>query len=211
MKTVAELLIGFFMFAAIGGYCAELTAQSCMHVIHVTDGDTVILKDGRSVRYLGIDAPEIDHEERVAQPFGYEALENNKHMVFNRQVCLVFDLDRYDRYGRTLAYVFLQDGTFVNLAMLESGLAYFLTQGNNVKYDAMLLDAQQRAISAGAGIWRYWGKRGGSVVGNFNSKRFHERTCPYGKRIAMRNRVTFSRIQDAFWAGYAPCKHCIKR
>lgn len=211
MKTATGFKIALYLFAAICCCCAEPAAQTCMRVRWVNDGDTVVLADGRKVRYLGIDAPEIDHEGQIAQPFGYEALKHNKRMVFNQRICLEFDVERYDRYKRTLAYVFLGDGTFVNLAMLERGLAYFLTEGKNDKYNETLLNAQRLAMTAGAGIWRYWGKTGGSVIGNLSSRRFHNKRCRYGKRIAKHNRVTFSRIQDAFWAGYAPCKYCIKR
>jgi micrococcal nuclease len=96
-------------------------------VRRVADGDTIELSDRRLVRYLGIDAPEIDHEAGTAQPFGFEARARNRERVGSRRVRLEYDAERFDVYGRTLAYVFLPDGAMLNEALLVEGLAFCLT------------------------------------------------------------------------------------
>jgi endonuclease YncB( thermonuclease family) len=191
-----------------------------MMVRWVNDGDTIVLKGGMRVRYLGIDTPEIDHEKGTAEPFGYQARRANLNMVYKKRVRLEFDTERYDRYGRNLAYVFMRDGTFVNRSMIESGYAYFIIRGKNTKYKDVLLAAQRKAMTAGKGIWRQLhGKKGrdGSrkdtpdgVVGNRRSMRFHSVTCRYGRRISGKNRIIYSGMREAFWAGFAPCKICMK-
>ena len=80
----------------------------------INDGDTVVLSDGRHVRYIGINAPEIAHDNQKAEAFGYEAKQYNQSLVRSKKVRLEFDKEKYDRYGRLLAYIFLLDGTFIN-------------------------------------------------------------------------------------------------
>ncbi|MBW2406005.1 MAG: thermonuclease family protein [Deltaproteobacteria bacterium] len=80
----------------------------------VHDGDTIVLTDGRYVRYIGINAPEIAHDNHKAEAFGYEAKNYNKSLVRSKTVRLEFDKEKYDRHGRLLAYVFLLNGTFIN-------------------------------------------------------------------------------------------------
>lgn len=174
----------------------------------VNDGDTVVLTDGRHVRYIGINAPETGHAGQKAEPYGQAAKEYNEKLVLLKKVRLEFDAERYDQYGRTLAYVFLEDETFLNRVLLERGYAYCLPRKPNVRYDDLFLRLQQGAMSDRKGIWRNCEKKGEGVTGNRNSKRFHVKTCPFGRKIAPDNRILFSNQWDAFWAGYAPCKKC---
>ena len=186
-------------------------AEEWAVVRHVSDGDTVILKDGRRVRYAGIDAPEIDHEDKKAEPYGNDALKYNKKMVLSKKVRLEFGKQKTDPYGRQVAYVFLADGTFVNAQLLEKGLAWRMPYEGGT-YDAVLLGAQQSAMSSSNGLWRLPGmKENRKYLGNSRSLRFHDVSCPYGKRTAKRNRVVFDSKWDAFYAGHAPCAKCMPR
>jgi micrococcal nuclease len=185
--------------------------QKWISVKWVSDGDTIVLRDGRHVRYIGINAPEIAHENQKAEPFGYMAKKYNQSLVRSKKVRLEFDKEKHDRYGRLLAYIFLLDGTLINKKMIEKGYAYVLHLRPNVKYDSVLLKAQRDAMSAKQGMWRNWNERERKeYVGSKRSKRFHLKSCPYGKRIEKRNRVFFTRKWDAFWNGFAPCKQCMR-
>lgn len=187
-----------------------LVQEECNKIKLVNDGDTILLSDGRHVRYIGINAPEIAHDNQKAEAFGYTAKKYNQSIVRSKKVRLEFDKEKYDRYGRLLAYIFLLDGTFINKKMIEKGYAYVLPRKPNVKYDRMLLQTQRDAMSAKQGMWRNWNdKEGEEYLGSERSKRFHLKTCPYGKRIDKRNRVFFTRKWDAFWSGFAPCKRCM--
>ena len=190
---------------------ASAVEQKWISVKWVSDGDTIVLGDGRHVRYIGINAPEIAHDNQKAEAFGYTAKKYNQSLVRSKKVRLEFDKEKYDRYGRLLAYIFLLDGTFINKEMIEKGYAYALLRKPNVKYDRMLLQTQRDAMSAKKGMWRNLNdKEGEEYLGSERSKRFHLRTCPYGKRIKKRNRVFFAIKWDAFWSGYAPCKRCMR-
>nr|MBC8361511.1 thermonuclease family protein [Candidatus Desulfatibia profunda] len=97
----------FLSFSIISSITRPSVAQELFKVRWVNDGDTVVLTDGRHVRYIGINAPEIDHENQRAEPYGYQAKKYNEKLVLSKTICLQFDKEQYDQYGRLLAYVFL--------------------------------------------------------------------------------------------------------
>jgi micrococcal nuclease len=184
-------------------------ADGWNRVKRVVDGDTLVLGDGQRVRYIGINAPELAHEDHKAEPYGDAAKRFNALLVNGKAVGLEFDKERFDRYQRLLAYVFLKDATFVNAALLANGYAYLLRTRPNLKYDSILLQSQRSAMSAKRGIWQNWKERENMVVGSKNSFRFHLPSCPYGRKIKPRNRIVFQKKWDAYWAGYSPAKRCM--
>jgi endonuclease YncB( thermonuclease family) len=184
-------------------------AQTWQTVKWVYDGDTIFLTAGNRIRYIGINAPEIDHEHQQAQPYGYQAKSFNKNLILSKRIRLEYDIDRHDRYGRELAYIFLEDGTFVNARLLKAGMAFYLYRKPNLKYDEILLKAQQEAMARKTGIWQHWREDGTKYVGNRNSRRFHLFSCPRAAKINAKNLIHFSSKWDAFRHGYAPSKKCI--
>jgi len=196
-----------FLYVLLSGWPSF--AHEWFSVKWVNDGDTIVLADGRNVRYIGINAPEIDHGSQKSEPYGYKAKNYNKKMVLSTMIRLEIDKERYDQYGRLLAYIFLKDGKFVNKAMIEQGYAYLLPRRPNVRYNKVLLQSQRNAMSAKQGIWRNWKEKESGYLGSRRSKRFHYKTCPFGKRIGKTNKIFFSSKWDAFWAGFAPCKRCM--
>jgi micrococcal nuclease len=197
------LFLTFIVLVCLSG------AQEEVKVKWVIDGDTIVLTDGRHVRYIGINTPEIEHEHQKAEPYGYQAKKYNEKLVFSKTVHLQFDKERHDRFGRLLAYVFLPDGTFINQAMIAQGYAYLLTQKPNLKYAKILLQAQRDAMSAQKGMWREMTEEEGGYSGNRRTKRFHATGCPFGKKISLTNRISFKGKLDAFRAGFAPAKRCL--
>jgi micrococcal nuclease len=191
-------------------FATSAVAEQWVKVKWVDDGDTILLTNGRHLRYIGINSPEIENKkyERKAEPYGQKALRYNQHLVYKKRVRLEFDRDSKDRYGRLLAYVFLPNGTFVNLKMIEQGYAYCLYKRPNDRYQKKFLTAQREAMTAGRGIWQQWREPGRKYVGSRRSRRFHLETCPNGRKIKNKNRIFFSSRWEAFWTGYAPAKGC---
>jgi len=185
-----------------------LFAQDYFKVRWVDDGDTIVLVDGRRVRYIGINAPEIAHKDRKAEPYGNSAKRFNKSLLLSKKIRIEFDKEKSDRYGRVLAYVYLADNTFVNLKMLEAGLAYYYPHSLNHKYKELFLKTQRKAMKTKHGIWKRLDQKGLMVIGNRKSRRFHSETCRYGKHIKQTNRVILLNRWKAFWEGFAPCKKC---
>ena len=169
----------------------------------------MVLSNGRKVRYIGINAPELAHEDHSAEPYGEASKRFNASLVNREKIRLEFDKERRDQYGRLLAYVFLKNGTFVNTEMLLNGYAFLLYHRPNTKHYAVMLQSQRAAMSAKKGIWQSWKERQQDYVANNRSRRFHLPTCPFGKRIEPRNRVVFQKKWAAFWEGYAPAKRCM--
>ncbi len=124
----------------------------------VVDGDTVELEDSRLVRYLGIDAPEVRRRDGAAwrydpAPYAEAATEANRRLVEGRRVRLEYDVQTHDRYGRLLAYVFVED-RMVNEQLVADGYAQVLTIPPNVRHAERLRQAAARARAAGRGLWR---------------------------------------------------------
>ena len=122
-------------------------------VTRVIDGDTIVLEEGIKVRYIGIDTPETKHPKKPVQYFGKEASEANKQLVSGKKVRLEYDVQKTDKYGRTLAYVYLEDGTFVNAWLVENGFARVSTYPPNVKYQNLFLESEQKAREKEKGLW----------------------------------------------------------
>ena len=179
------------------------------YVRWVNDGDTVILSDGRRVRYIGIDTPEVARGQQLAEPYARAARRANRAPVYRKRIRMEVGRQPKDRYGRILAYVFLPDGRFVNEMLVRSGVAVVLPKAPNSKYEKRLHQAQQHAMSAGEGMWHRWENLPIAPIGNRHSKRFHHPACSRAGRMNPGRRVVFDRIWDAFWAGYAPAQGCL--
>jgi len=123
-------------------------------VIEVLDGDTVIINDARhsSVRYLGIDTPEVSRKDSPGEPMAEEAREFNEDLVEDKNIKLEFDDEKYDVYGRMLAHVYV-DGVFVNLELLREGLATDMIIEPNFKHAGSIYSAQNEAKKHKRGIW----------------------------------------------------------
>ena len=116
-----------------------------------TDGDTLHLSGLRSTRLIGVDTPEV---YGGAECYGREA------SAFMERVAPPGTRVRYrlgteprDRYGRALAYVWLEDGRFLNLMLVKQGYAQVLTIPPNVDYADRFVAAQRRARAAERGLW----------------------------------------------------------
>ena len=124
-------------------------------VTRVVDGDTIdVVLAGRTerVRLIGIDTPESVDPRQPVQCFALEASAFAARHLEGRRVELEFDAERRDRYGRLLAYVWL-DGRLFNLTLVRRGYAQVYTFPPNVRYVERLLAAQRRARSGSAGLW----------------------------------------------------------
>ncbi len=126
------------------------------------DGDTIVVGEER-VRLIGIDTPESVKPGTPVECFAREASAEMKRLVDGRRVRLVLDVEKRDRYGRLLAYVYLPRGpsagagaggeVFVNLEMVRRGFASVATFPPNVRHVDDFVRAQGEARSAGRGLW----------------------------------------------------------
>ena len=126
-------------------------------VVYVTDGDTLILSiDGKetTVRMIGIDAPESVHRDKSKNtPEGAEASRWLKELVTGKKVRLEYDERQFDRYGRILAYVWLEDGTMLEDRLLREGLALASPMEPNERYTKHFEETEKEAKQEKAGFW----------------------------------------------------------
>lgn len=133
-------------------------ASSSARVARVVDGDTIELEDGSKVRYIGVNTPESVDPRRPVGCFGKEASAYNKSLVSGKVVQLVGDVGDTDKYGRLLRYVYLEDGTFVNLKLVQDGYASVMTVPPNVKYRDVFVQAEREAREKKMGLWSKCGE-----------------------------------------------------
>lgn len=138
--------------------CQGVQDETWYKVKYVIDGDTIIVEDGsdkgRKIRLIGINAPESrDYKHRKKEAFGKEARNHLIQLLGQDLVKLEYDVEKEDRYGRTLAYVHSKRGIFINAKMVEDGFAEIMTIAPNVKYVVQLADNQRDARKNKRGIW----------------------------------------------------------
>lgn len=149
-----------------GGHTAHPAIEATRAVVvRVVDGDTAVfrLDDGRveKTRFIGIDTPESTTQH---EPFGAEASAYTKRLLpKGRAVWLETDAELRDRYGRLLAYVWLElperdpdaeaPAKMLNAKLALDGYATQLTVPPNVRYARVFADCVARAREAGRGLW----------------------------------------------------------
>ena len=109
--------------AASAAQAPAVTAHATLRVRKVIDGDTITVSGIGTVRLIGVDAPEKTGGYRPSEPYGDEATRFMKSLLDGKLVRLEYDGERKDPYDRTLAYVYLEDGTLANEAIIRAGLA----------------------------------------------------------------------------------------
>ena len=145
-SILSFLLISILVGVAGCGEDESTAIVSRFKVERVIDGDTIVLDDGRTVRYIGMDTPE------RGDPYYDEATEANRRLVDGKKVKLELDAEEKDRYGRTLAYIYVGD-TFVNVELVRDGYARAYPYQSNVRYKELFASAEKEARQKGVGIW----------------------------------------------------------
>ena len=100
------------------------------------------------------DARKSKQDVRTIQEMGKRAYEFTRNLAEGKQVSLEFDVEKYDKYGRLLAYVYLKDGTFVNAEIVRQGYASLMTIPPNVKYADLFRKLYQQALDSHLGLWK---------------------------------------------------------
>lgn len=151
-RFVALIVLGLALSLGLSASNALSAGYERHLVVHVIDGDTVVLENGDVVRYLGIDTPEVRHPRRGEECFGRDATERNRELVEGKWVRLRGDVTDRDAYGRLLRYVFVED-TFVNAELVREGYAFSSYYPPDTTHYGTLLSLELAAQEARAGLW----------------------------------------------------------
>jgi micrococcal nuclease len=127
-------------------------------VSRVIDGDTFVIGTNERVRLLGVDTPELNSQDSIERNLAYVAFGKTREMIDGRIVKLTFDGNRKDIFGRTLAYVFIQnkqgkDSLFIQAELLKNGLARILMYPKQRMYYALFYNLRNTAKKYHLGIW----------------------------------------------------------
>lgn len=131
--------------------------EGYVYVTKVIDGDTFWVDDGAKeikVRFIGIDAPELRNSAHKKKGyFAVEAKDYVTKLTEYQWVRLELDVRKIDPYRRLLAYIYLEDGTFLNADLVAKGYAVVDTHPPNVKYVDLFVELQRAAREDGLGLW----------------------------------------------------------
>ena len=132
----------------------------------VYDGDTLLVtdpdgKDKRKIRVIGIDTPEVKHHQQKAQLYGAKAREELRVLLkeSSYQIILEFDKEKFDRYKRLLAHVYLENGTNISEWLLKQGFAKTLIIPPNVKHVKCYKNAERKAQQQKIRLWSLKGNQ----------------------------------------------------
>lgn len=194
--------------------------QGPYSVVRVVDGDTIIVDiDGKDekVRLIGIDTPESVHPDKTKNvPYGKVSSEFTKNLLEEQEIWLEYDVQPRDKYGRILAYVYLDDN-MVNETLLQEGHAKIATFPPNVKYVEEFKKIQETARTEEKGLWganpleAYEAeieKKEENLIGNKNTKILHTAECNSVRQMSEKNKVEFQEKDTALKEGYRSCERC---
>lgn len=133
-----------------------------VRVVRVVDGDTLVVTgeggpvvDGEArVRLLLLDTPEVDGPDTTQECLGPEASEFATGLLPEGSTLrLALDDEPQDEFGRTLAYAWTEDGTFVNETIVRNGYGYAALVAPNDRHIGVLLAAEDAAREERRGVW----------------------------------------------------------
>lgn len=132
-------------------------AGELRQVVRVVDGDTLALAPNEKIRLIGVDTPETVHPKKVVQCFGKDAKAFARSLLEGRTVRLALDeryakQDHKDKFGRTLGYIYLEDGRMVNAELIRRGYGHAYTRFP-FRYLAEFRELERNARQSGAGLW----------------------------------------------------------
>jgi len=149
-----------FSLNAYAGECPPQSIDESVRVNTVFDGDTLRLEDGRKVRLIGIDTPEVFSKKRHI-PNEIKASGQRARAALQQQlskakmrVGLDYGQQRFDRYGRTLAHVFTAEGINVQAHLIKQGHAIAFTTPPNDRLSDCYKQQEILARTAKRGIWQ---------------------------------------------------------
>jgi len=151
------LLLLFFTFfsSPLFASCPNAIWEQTVTLKQVNDGDTVTLENGRLVRFIGINTPEINYRNKnKSEPYALEAKKLlQRHIKPGSKLHLLFDKIKQDKYGRLLAYVYSKGGRDLALLQLQAGFAKHWVIGRNDRFWRCFQNAERQARLRKRGLW----------------------------------------------------------
>ena len=161
-RTAVLLCLLYFsglLFASFPAHadnaCSSEHIDETTTIRYIYDGDTLQLRDGRKVRLIGINTPELERKNKTAEPFAIAAKSALKGIFKNQKtIALRYGEEKKDHYGRVLAHGFLTDGQNIQALLLNLGLARVISIPPNTQFSACYLEQERKARCKKTGLWK---------------------------------------------------------
>ena len=207
--AVAIVLIAVIVAVRWTKIGKEAEPTSLTTIVRILDGDTMELGNGETVRLLAIDTPE------KGEKLYAEAGDLLRRVAQGKEARLVGAGRARDRYGRLLAYVYIDDTLMVNRVMVDSGMAYvYLFEDTDSRREetAMMISSQRGDMDRAVGLWGIKHKAETRYVARAGSYRFHRPGCSslddeYESAKPGKYRM-FATRNEALYEGLSPCRRC---
>ncbi len=179
--------------------------------IRAIDGDTIEVETPNgpvAIQLLGVDAPEIRHPKKPREFFGEESFRYVRARVEGREVDVIGDLSRRDRYGRATATIHV-DGTDLGATLIGDGYARVFARQEFPRRDSYLR-LEREAREARRGLWgTAHSPRApdAGAVGHKGTRMLHALDC--AAIPSPENRVPFESPEEGEAAGYKPHRECL--
>ncbi len=151
---VSVLFSSLFIVSPAQARCPQLPGVFSARVEHVYDGDTLRLSDGRKVRLIGVNTPELGRDGRPDEAYAQAARRWLQQHADEQRVYLLPGVESRDRYGRLLAHLYLSDGGLAAEGLVRSGLGFALAVGRNDRLADCLFAAESEARQQRARLWQ---------------------------------------------------------
>jgi len=151
MKDYIRWPLIVVMIIVLIGLCHWAKTLELHDVRTVYDGDTIQLDDGRKIRLIGVDAPEVKSVYSKEEPFGEESKRYLEKLLLGKKVYIKIGAEQFDKYGRTLAYVYMDD-VLLNGRIIKDGWARAYVRFD-YEYKDLFVSYEKEAKSRGIGIW----------------------------------------------------------
>lgn len=159
----------FFVFwlpaqPVLADYCSRAGVGVPVITKRVVDGDTLDLTDGRRIRLIGINAPEIGRKGAASEPYAQAARAELRRLVEGAELRLLIGEEQQDRYGRTLGHLFDVSGANIEARLLRQGLGFTVAVPPNLMLLDCHLQQEQQARRQQLGLWRHGPVRRASQI-----------------------------------------------
>ena len=167
-RFTVSLLISILIILSLASF---LHAQELVTALKVVDGDTIQISykgSKESIRLIGIDTPESSANKKAKKDairsgkdltniisMGKQAANYTNSLIkLGDKVNIEFDVQKRDKYGRLLGYVYLSNGKMLNDEIVKAGYANIMTYPPNIKHQDRFLKTYRNAKENKRGLWK---------------------------------------------------------
>jgi len=174
-------------------------------------GDTLRLESGSLLRYASVKAPDLDHERKSVRRYAEESKQYNHRLAAGKEVRVEWGHQLRDLQGNYQGFVFLRDGTMLNLKAIQDGYVKLLIEPPNIQYADELRSASRAARRESRGLWEYEAteERPPQVfIGDQMTRRLHFPTCEALEDVPRGHWIEFDSRLQALRKKYKLCEKC---